>query len=234
MYRQLDPVKIIDTAFVIARRVGERFPNSGLAGVAADLGAVSKDATLTAATLARPSVGLRLMVVLVSLAFIASIVAALIATRVSTHIATATELAQGIESSINDVLFAGVAIWFLASIESRLKRRRALKLMAQLRSLAHVIDMHQLTKDPGRLATSYESTKSSPALTLTPAALTRYLDYCSEMLAILSKLAALQVQEFDDPSTLAAVNELEELASGLQRKIWQKIMIVGKAGDDER
>jgi hypothetical protein len=232
MYRQLDPAKIVDTAFVIAQRVAERFPKSGLSGVAVDLTAAAKDASSTAASLSRPNVPLRTAVIVLSLIFVASIAVALYAMRVSTHVATVTELAQGIESSINDVLFAGVAIWFLASIEGRIKRRRALQFLAQLRSLAHVIDMHQLTKDPGRLATSYESTQSSPTLNLTPAGLVRYLDYCSEMLAIISKLSALLVQDFEDPTTLAAVNELEELASGLQRKVWQKIMIVGKTKDE--
>jgi len=33
------------------------------------------------------------------------------------------------------------------------------------------------------------------------------------------------VQNFDDPVTLAAVNEVENLTNGLARKIWQKIMI---------
>lgn len=54
----------------------------------------------------------------------------------------------------------------------------------------------------------------------------RYLDYCSEMLSLIGKLAAFYVQKFDDPVALAAVNEVEELTSGLSRKIWQKIMIV--------
>ena len=33
------------------------------------------------------------------------------------------------------------------------------------------------------------------------------------------------MQDFDDPVTLAAVNEIEILTNGLARKIWQKIMI---------
>jgi hypothetical protein len=54
----------------------------------------------------------------------------------------------------------------------------------------------------------------------------RYLDYCSEMLSLVGKLAALYVQKFDDPVALAAVNEVEDLTTGLSRKIWQKIMII--------
>ena len=51
------------------------------------------------------------------------------------------------------------------------------------------------------------------------------------MLAILGKLGALLVQDFDDTKTLSAVNDIEDLTSGLQRKIWQKIMIVDRVFD---
>ncbi|NIO43804.1 MAG: hypothetical protein GTO41_28795 [Burkholderiales bacterium] len=46
------------------------------------------------------------------------------------------------------------------------------------------------------------------------------------MLSLIGKLAALYVQRFDDPVALASVNEVESLATGLSRKIWQKIMIL--------
>jgi hypothetical protein len=46
------------------------------------------------------------------------------------------------------------------------------------------------------------------------------------MLSLIGKLAALYVQKFDDPVALAAVNDVEQLTTGLSRKIWQKIMIL--------
>jgi hypothetical protein len=49
------------------------------------------------------------------------------------------------------------------------------------------------------------------------------------MLSLIGKLAALYVQKFDDPVALAAVNEVEELTTGLSRKIWQKIMVLNSA-----
>ena len=58
--------------------------------------------------------------------------------------------------------------------------------------------------------------------------LTRYLGYCSELLSLLSKIAALHVQRFNDPVTLAAVDELEGLCSSLSGKMWQKILIVDR------
>jgi hypothetical protein len=94
--------------------------------------------------------------------------------------------------------------------------------------------MHQLTKDPERvLRKTWESTPSSPKETMSPFLLTRYLDYCSEMLSILGKIAALYVQNFDDEVALAAVNEIEGLTTGLSRKIWQKIMILREAQSED-
>ena len=54
----------------------------------------------------------------------------------------------------------------------------------------------------------------------------RYLDYCSEMLSLISKLGYLYTEDFNDPEAMRAVNELENFCTGLSRKIWQKIMIL--------
>ena len=56
--------------------------------------------------------------------------------------------------------------------------------------------------------------------------LSRYLDYCAEMLSLTGKVAALYVQEFDDAVAVAAVNDVEQLTTGMSRKIWQKLMIL--------
>jgi hypothetical protein len=56
--------------------------------------------------------------------------------------------------------------------------------------------------------------------------LTRYLDYCSEMLALIGKLAALYGERMRDSVVIDAVNDIENLTTGLGRKIWQKITII--------
>ena len=132
---------------------------------------------------------------------------------------------QGSEAAINEVVFIGIAAFFFLTIETRLKRRRALRAIHELRSIAHIIDMHQLTKDPERITGAAAAETVSAKRPQSPAELIRYLDYCSDLLALISKLAALYVQNFDDPVTLSAVNEVENLTNGLSRKIWQKIMI---------
>ena len=58
--------------------------------------------------------------------------------------------------------------------------------------------------------------------------LTRYLDYCAEMLALIGKLCALYAERVRDPVVIDAVTEIENLTTGLARKIWQKISVIGE------
>ena len=56
--------------------------------------------------------------------------------------------------------------------------------------------------------------------------LSRYLNYCSELLSLISKLAALHAQKENDTVVLEAVNDIELLATGLSSKIWQKLSML--------
>lgn len=237
MFRRLDPDRIRDTARRLAQRVGERFPESGLRGVAEDLIVVCERAGQDLAWVGKPHwpvrVGVGVCIALLLVVFLATVLAIL---RLPTGVSL-TDVIQAIDAGVNELVFLGAAIFFLATVEIRRKRRRALRAIHGLRSMAHIIDMHQLTKDPERIAnpSAGGDTPSSPTRHLTPFALSRYLDYCSEMLSLLSKSAALYVQDFDDPVTISAVNEVENLTTGLSNKIWQKIMILDRElADAER
>ncbi|MBW2374051.1 MAG: hypothetical protein JRF70_16110, partial [Deltaproteobacteria bacterium] len=122
-----------------------------------------------------------------------------------------------------DVVLIGAAVFFLITVDARLKRRRGLR---ALHVIAHIIDMHQLTKDPEHLLSGSRGTPSSPRREMSAAELGRYLDYCSEMLALTGKVATLYVAEFDDPVVLDAVTEVGNLTTGLSRKVWQKLMVL--------
>ena len=69
---------------------------------------------------------------------------------------------------------------------------------------------------------------SSSERKLTPFELGRYLDYSREMLSMISKTAAIYVQEFPDAVALDAVDEITSLTNGLTRNIWQKIMLLDR------
>ena len=139
-----------------------------------------------------------------------------------------------LEAGISALVFIGAAILFLLSCETRLKRIRALEAIHELRAMAHIVDMHQLTKDPDMLLNGPGPTASSPKRTMDRFELGRYLDYCSEALALLSKIAALYVQGFADPVLLNAVDEVENLTAGFSRKIWQKISILDNLSEGSR
>jgi hypothetical protein len=94
----------------------------------------------------------------------------------------------------------------------------------ELRSVAHMVDLHQLSKDP-EIIIEPEEGAMDPGQKMMRFALARYLDYSSEMLSLTGKIAALYVQHFDDRVALQAVIEIETLTTGLSRKIWQKVMI---------
>lgn len=228
MYRTLKAEAILKETETLNQRVSERFPGRGISQVSSELTEVVRESKSRAVDIASPNWWLRIGITLLIALVILILFSAFRSIRFDIDLSLDLgEFLAIIDSGINDFLLVGAALYFLISLEIRYKRNRALKALHELRSMAHVIDMHQLTKDPERvLRQGWEATQSSPKETLSPFLLTRYLDYCSEMLSIIGKIASLYVQDFDDEVALAAVNEIEGLTTGLSRKIWQKIMII--------
>jgi hypothetical protein len=226
MYRNLDPTLIVETVGQLNVRVNERFPKSGLGQVASELYDVAREVVGRTESINRPHVLLRAGSTLIIVALAGALGAVLFKLRLAPGEWTWLSVIQVLESAINDIVLLGAGLFFLVTLESRIKRRRALKAIHELRSLAHIIDMHQLTKDPHVLLENGPRTANSPMRTLSKYQLARYLDYCSEMLSLLGKLAALYVQRFDDSVALAAVDGIEDLTNGLSRKIWQKIAML--------
>lgn len=230
----LDPGKIVQTVARLRDRIAERFPGSGLAAVAADLTDTALETASRVSLLSRPNVALRALAAGVIVAGLAAqvYVARLVDWSAVIRRSDVVGITQGLDSIVNLLLLAFAAIWFVLTLEQRLKRRRILHRLFELRSFAHVVDMHQLTKDPTIVLAGGPATPSSPQRRMSEFELSRYLDYCAEMLALIAKLAALYAGSNPDGAVLAAVNEVEALTSDLVRKIWQKIMIISRL--DER
>jgi hypothetical protein len=233
-YRMLDAGAILSTCERLSARIEERFPGSGLSKVGRELLELSRETEQRIEDIQQAIWPVRIGASFVVALMLAVAIAVGIAAPMPTSKIELFSLLQGVEAGINDVIFLGVAAFFLFTIEARLKRRKALRALHQLRSIAHVIDMHQLTKDPEQLLSDGMTTSSSPQRTLSRFELARYLDYCSEMLSIVSKNAALYMQYFDDVLVLEAANDIQALTSGLSSKIWQKIMIIDGVGPQQR
>ena len=232
-YTQLDPNQIVATADQLCRRVLERFPKAGLNNCSRQLLEITRQAKVRSAAIGAPMVWLRTLLAIA----VAAIIIVFILTVRNVHFKEGDfeggQAIQVLEAGFNATVLVGALIIFLFTIENRVKRRRALKAIHELRSLSHIIDMHQLTKDPERMLQKGADTESSPKRTMTQFELSRYLDYCTEMLSLCGKVAALYVQNFEDSDAVSAVNDLEDLTSGLTRKIWQKIMIIHTAREPQ-
>ncbi|MFN8390936.1 MAG: hypothetical protein U0136_11665 [Bdellovibrionota bacterium] len=225
-HRSLNPEKILSTVRTLRNRVRERFPQAGLVQVADELVAITEEAQELNERLRRRASWMRGLIIFSVLAILVAGFFAAKQLQFAGRELNWTEFAQGIEASINDIVLVGAALFFLFTLDSRFERRAVLQKLHELRSIAHVVDMHQLTKDPERVNPAHNPTPSSPKYTLEPHELTRYLDYCSEMLSLIGKLAALHGKDSSDSVVLNAVDEVESLSTGISRKIWQKIMII--------
>ena len=187
-FQDLIPQEITATIKQLTERIQRRFPDSSLSQIGLRLLQISQNASERARQMERPHVLLRTL----GGCAIALIIVAL-----------ATELFAGInnwgieviDSTMNVIVLGGVAVFFCLSLETRYKRKQALAAIHELRAVAHIIDMHQLTKDPERVVEQPSSHALSLALgdkeMLTRFELVRYLDYCSEMLSLTGKVAAL-------------------------------------------
>jgi hypothetical protein len=224
-FRRLEAEKIIETVKALHDRIEERFPGSGLGKVIGELQQVAEETVGRTRWIQKPHLLLRCVAVLLSLGII-MLLAFLVAHIRQFNFEDFTNSVQALDSSIGSVVFVGAAILFFLSWEHRIKRDRALKAIHELRALAHIADMHQLTKDPESYVGQGQQISRTRKRAMTPFELNRYLDYCSDAQALISKIAALYVQGFQDPVLLDAVDDVEDLTAGFSRKIWQKITIL--------
>ena len=218
--------RVLATLEQLQTRINARFPKAGLSLVCADVIDTARFSARDARDLARPRPLWRLGAISIVALGVAAQVLAFRFLDIQVSTLTAPEMLQGLEAAVNLLILFGGATWFLLTLEERMKRERALDALHRLRQLAHVIDMHQLTKDP-TVVLDPRKTAASPDRTMTQFELTRYLDYCAEMLSLIGKLAALYADRVRDSVVIAAVNDVEDLTAGLGRKIWQKITIIG-------
>lgn len=223
---QLEPRYVIETLQRLESRVRERFPEAKLVRTAHAVLETAKQGEARTREFMRPITWLRILIGALVVLLPAAIVYELTILDLSFAPQGLGEVVAFFQSAVESLVFIGLGVIFLWSIETRIKRRRALAAVHELRELAHIIDMHQLDKDPSYLIDPGLRTASSPSFTLSAFELNRYLDYCSELLALIGKIAALYGQRMADPVALEAVDQVENLSTGISRKIWQKLMVL--------
>jgi hypothetical protein len=228
VYRTLNADRILETIRRLRARVTERFPDSSLSKIASELVSISEEANERCRTFLRPNLWLRAVIAIFLAMGAGGIVMLLTRVKTNDSVWLLENFLEECNSALGIIVFMGMAVAFLLSVEVRLNRKRALAAINELRAISHIIDMHQLTKDPEYVLRTGPRTPSSPVRTMSSFELSRYFDYCSEMLAIVAKIAALYVQQFPDAVVLNAVDDVEEVTSGLSHKIWQKITLLDR------
>jgi hypothetical protein len=226
---QLDGQEVIRTTARLVRRIEERFPGSGLGTVCVAIHATSMNTQDQIDELLKPIWRLRVVAIALAVFSVALLLYLMMGGIEWSRFVlpnTFKDFIGLLEPTIGSVIFLTAYFVFVATLEKRWKHRRVLRVLTSLRGLAHVIDMHQLTKDPDRFMLAGPDTEASPDRSLSPFEVGRYLDYCSEMLSILGKVSALWAQAFPEPTVLVAVDQIETLTAGLSRKIWQKLMVL--------
>lgn len=231
-YRTLNTDQIVATVEKLSARMEARFGGRGLTSVSQELVALAREETGLAKRLSRPRVLLRALSYLLILSAVAVVAYVLWTLKLEFRAEPGFSfgMLEGVEAFINLLILLFAAIWFLLNLENRVKRHDALVRINQLRSIAHVIDMHQLSKDPMADLHEGEQSETPPESDLHGFELVRYLDYCADLLAIIGKLAAVYAQYHDDEVVIGAVTDLERLTSELSRKVWQKITVLEMQG----
>jgi len=223
----LNSEKVEQTIEKLSARINERFPGSGLGNTCSNFLQFTKNSKQSIDWIAKPNILLRSIAYLSIALVIGLIVYSL--TLIDFKLkSTLSEIVTVLEASINNVVFLGAGIFFLYTLENRWKRLRTIKFLNQVRGFAHVVDMHQLTKDPQLIASGSQDTKSSPKRLLNKYEMQRYLDYCDEFLSLIGKVAALYSQSIPDEVILQSANEIESLCSNMANKVWQKMSILSQ------
>jgi len=225
---KLQPEKIIIIIDTLEKRIADRFPNSSLQKNCADFLDIAKETKNKIEWISKPNLALRLFSYFIILLGLGGIIYAISNVEFKVNDTTLQNIIALSESVFNDIILLGAAIFFLVNTESRIKRKRAIESLNELRVMVHVIDMLQLTKDPNLFNSKLVPTAHSPERKLTKFETERYLDYSSELTSLVAKISALYSQSFPDEVVVSSVNDIENLCTGLSRKIWQKIMILNQ------
>jgi hypothetical protein len=226
MTTALEPKFIIETSERLQKRIAERFPGSGLLKVSEAVTKAAHEADHKSSKIAKAHLPLRAAVWVLVAALLAGVTFVFFRVSAAPGYSSMADLLQGVDAAVNIVLLLGAGILSIAKLEANQRRKKGLALVHDLKALAHVVDMHQLTKDPECVSGEASRTESSPKRTMTHFELGRYLDYSSELLSMIGKIGAIYGRRLQDPVVLEAIDGAEDLSTGLSRKIWQKIAIL--------
>lgn len=168
-YRCLEIERVSKTISKLECRINERLPNVGLVNICKELYIISGEVKQHSERFSRPIWKVRVPIGgAISAVIGLCVVFFLYLFRQQEETAgSISEFLQGFDGLLNGLFLILMLVFFLVTLEGRIKRSKIAKALQELRAMAHVVDMHQLTKDPTHLLnTKVIATPSSPSRTL--------------------------------------------------------------------
>ncbi len=213
---RLDPAKIIETADHLALRVNEKLLESTLAGLAAELAQVARQTEERARQARRPILAIRIASILAVCGTLLGLWYLARHIHARWEFGTITEVFEATDAGFNLLVILAGALWSFLTLEARIKRRKALASIEELRDFIHVIDITQLYYTPDLYNPNPANSPTSLNIDYT------YLLFCTEMLTLISNLAPLYTRGAAGDSILRAVSDVELLANAISAKLLSK------------
>jgi hypothetical protein len=210
--RRLDSHDIIETAKNLADDIDGTLPGSQLALLARELAVLATVTEDRGRQAHRPLFAIRTLsalaigLVLLALWYLASHIHA------RWELNTFNDVLNTVNAGFNLLVLLAGALWFCATLEGRIKRKEALRLIEELREFAHVVDVTQLHHTP-ELYRSCQKTESGHA-----AINETYLFRSTQMLGVISNLAHLCSRGATGDSILRAASEVQMLTLAISAK----------------
>ena len=148
-YREINPTKLIDSVGKMADRVEEQFPSSGLSAVANEVAAVAEGTVARVAEIKKPRIGLRIGVGIMVLLVLSGPLLFSFLLSFSEEVTNLGDFLEATDAGLHMLLVLAGGIYFLVGMENRMRRNQALDAIAEFRSLTHLVDLHQINKNPG-------------------------------------------------------------------------------------
>jgi hypothetical protein len=220
---RLDPARITETAENLAQRISEKMPGSSLSNLAVELAGIARATDQRARQASRPILAIRLASAtaiglgLLGLWYLVDHI------HTRWEFGTITELFEATDAGFNLLVILAGALWFLITLEARLKRKRALGSIEELREFIHVIDLTQLYYTPELYNPDDANSQNAWGFDYT------YLLFCTQMIGVISNLAALYTRGAAGDSVLRAASDVEMLATAVNSKLLSKVETVGRS-----
>ena len=123
---QLDPDKVLGTVRVLRDRIGDRLPDSGLGQQAERLIGIGERTRERIDWISQPIWPLRVFIMLLIAALIGGLLLVIVNAQAAPQGWELKDVLELIETAVNDLVMTGIGIFFLVTMETRIKRRRAL------------------------------------------------------------------------------------------------------------